>query len=127
MMRYAYNPRPENSVKVYGRGLRISEKGSVVVCGALSGMNLLKGKAFLEGMASGKRNIMGKHYTNVSKELLTLLQSGESNAEARGLDTSRLVVHASAHRGFTFYRPRRLKFRRSRRKVTNVQIVMEQR
>ena len=126
-MKYAYNPREANSVRVYGRGLRISEKSSVVVCGYLSGMNIQKGKSFLGGLVSRKRNIKGKHYTNVSKELLRLLQSGESNAEAKGLDTDRLVVHATAHKGFTFYRPRRLKFRRTRRKVTNIQLVMEQR
>lgn len=126
-MRYARNPGKENSVKVYGRGLRISGKNSVVVCRALSGMSLRRGKALLEGLVSRKGNIQGKHYTNASRELLRLVQSGESNAEAKGLETGRLVIHASAHKGFTFYRPRRLKFRRTRRKVTNVQIVMEQR
>ncbi len=126
-MRYAHNPKPENSVKVYGRGLRISEKGSATLCGKLTGMNLKKGRDLLEGLISQKVSIRGKHYTNVSKELLKMLQSGENNAEAKGLDADRLVIHATAHKGFTFYRPRRLKMRRTRRKVTNIQIVMEQR
>jgi large subunit ribosomal protein L22 len=126
MIRYAFNPNPKKSAKVYGRALRISTKSSVTVCRKISGMNLQKGKRLLEDMIDKKRSLEGKYFTNTSKQILDLLKSGESNAEFRGLDTNRMVIHASAHKGFTFMRPRRLKMRRTRRKMTNVQIVLQQ-
>jgi large subunit ribosomal protein L22 len=125
---YAHNPREATSVKVYGRSLRVSTRNSIQVCRAVNGMNLQKGKAFLEAVLNEKRSIDGKHYyTNASKELLGLLKSGEGNAEAKGLDTDRMVIHASAHTGFRLFTPRRLKLRGRQRKVTNIQVVMEQR
>ncbi|MEM5812343.1 MAG: uL22 family ribosomal protein [Candidatus Aenigmatarchaeota archaeon] len=127
MERYAFNPNPKKSVRVYGRSLRLSEKNSAIVCRRITGMNLEKAKKLLEDMISGRRSIDGKYYTNISKEILSLLKSGESNAENKGLDTSRLYVHASAHKGFTFMRPRRLKMRGTKRKMANIQIVLMER
>jgi len=126
MIRYALNLNPKKSAKAYGRALRISTKNSVIVCRAVSGMNLMKGKRLLQDLIEGKRDLNGKYYTNVSKELLRLIESAEKNAEFKGLDTSRLVIFASAHKGFTFMRPRRLKMRRTRRKMTNLQVVLQQ-
>ncbi len=127
MRRYTLNPKPEKSVKVFGRALRISNKNSVTVCRAITGMNLEKGNTLLESLINQKAGINGKYYTNVAKELSNLLKSAESNAEFKGLDTEKLFIHASAHKGFTFWRPRRFKLRRRKRKITNVQIVLEQR
>ncbi len=126
MLRYAFNPNPKKSARVYGRALRISTKNSVIVCKAITGMNLQKGKKFLEDLISKRNNLNGRYYTNVTKELLKLVKSAEANAEFKGLDTERLIIHASAHKGFTFMRPRRLKMRRTRRKITNIQIVLQQ-
>lgn len=127
MLRYAQNPKQEKSVKIYGRNLRISRKSSVIVCRALTGRNLDKGKSLLENLIAQKESLDGKYYTNVAKELSFLLTQTESSAEFKGLDTSRLFIHASAHKGFTFWRPRRFKFRRRKRKMTNIQLVLEQR
>jgi len=127
MLKYTFKPKPEKSVKVYGRALRISKKDSVTICKEITGKNLEKGKDFLDGLTSQKRDINGKYYTNSAKELLNLLKSAESNAEFKGLDTEKLFIHASAHKGFTFWRPRRFKLRRRKRKMANVQIVLEQR
>jgi len=127
MIRYAYNPKPEKSVRVYGRGLRISRKSSVTVCRALSGKSLSKGKALLSGLLTQSRSLRGKYYTNVAKELDRLLNSAVNNAESKGLDPNKMVIHVSAHRGFTFRRPRRFKMRGERRKVTNIQLVLEER
>ena len=124
-MEYAYNPNPKKSARASGRGVRISTRDSVKVCKAIRGMQLEKGKALLEGMLTEKRDLDGKYYTNTTKEILALLVSCEANAESKGLDANKLVIHASAHKGFTFYRPRRMKSGRQKRKVTNLQIVLE--
>jgi large subunit ribosomal protein L22 len=124
-MPYTYNPNPNKSAQSYGRALRISTKGSVVVCRAVSGMRLEKGKALLQDLLDQKRSLSGKYYTNVAKQILNIIKSAESNAESKGLDTDRLHIHVSAHQGFTFYRPRGWKRRREQRKVTNLQIVLE--
>ncbi len=74
-----------------------------------------------------KESIGGKYYTNVTKELLNLLRFAEGNAEFKGLDPGKLMIHASAHTGFTFYRPRNWKRRMEKRKITNIQLVLEER
>jgi ribosomal protein L22 len=75
-------------------------------------------------MLSQTRDIDGRYYTNAATEILMLLKSAENNAEVKGLAAERLVVSASAHQGFTMFRPRRFKNRRQRRKVTHVQVVL---
>ncbi len=127
MNRYAYNPDAGKSARVLGRGVRISPRSSKVVCSRISGMKLEKGRSFLMNLLLQKQNIGGKHYTNVTRELLNLLRSAESNAEFKGLDPSRLTIHASSHTGFMFYRPRNWKRRMEKRKTANIQIVLEER
>ena len=125
--RYAHNPKPEKSVKVYGRGIAVSTKYSVLVCRKITGMSLQKGKNILSGLAEERLDMDGKHYTTISKELLSMLNSAESNAEFKGLEPSRLMIHASAHKAFSYFRPRGMKRRREKRKMTNLQVVLEQR
>lgn len=126
MLRYAFNPKKEKSGRVYGRSLRISKKSSALVCSRLDGMNLDKGRRLLSDLVTQRRSLEGKYYTNVSSELLQLLGSAQANAEAKGLDPEKLVIHASAHEGFTFWRNRRFKLRRQKRKVCNMQVVLVQ-
>jgi large subunit ribosomal protein L22 len=126
MLKYALELNPKKSSRAYGRSLSISTKSSVIICRVISGMNLIKGKSLLDDLLTGKRNLEGKFYTNTTKEILILLKSAESNAEFKGLDTTRMIIYASAHQGFTFYRPRRTKMKRMQKKVTNVQIVLHQ-
>lgn len=124
-MPYTYNPNPKKSAKSYGRALRISTKNSAVVCKAISGMRLEKGKALLQDLLDQKRGLSGKYYTNVARQLLNIIKNAESNAESKGLDIEKLHINSSAHNGFTFYRPRGWKRRREQRKVTNLQVVLE--
>jgi len=126
MHKYALNPDPKSSVRVYGRNINVSLKTSQVLCRKITGMNLEKAKGVMEELISEKRSLDGRYYTKTSKEMLSLLKSAESNAEVKGLDTSRLNVQASSHTGFTFMRPRRLKMRRTRRKITNIQVLLVQ-
>ena len=124
MHKYAFNPDPKKSVKVYGRGLSISGRSSIIVCKKVTGMNLEKAKKLLESVLSEKQSLDGKHYTNVTRELLGLLKSGEANAENKGLDISRLHIHASCHKGFRYMRPRRMKMRGTQKKMTHLQVVL---
>ena len=123
-MKYAMDSNPKNSVKVYGRNLRVSRKSSVTVCKVITGKQLNKGLVLLERVQNRKQSFKGKYYDNVVKELIDLLKSAGSNAEFKGLDTTRMIIHASAHKGYGFYRPRRFKIRRTQRKMTNIQIVL---
>jgi large subunit ribosomal protein L22 len=127
MHKYAFNPDPEKSVKVYGRNLNVSSRTSKIVCRKVTGMNLAKAKNLLANLISEKHSLDGKYHTNASKELLALLKSAESNAEAKGLDAARLRVHASSHQGFRYMRPRRLKMRGTMKKIANIQVVLVER
>lgn len=126
MTNYALNLNPKKSARAYGRALRISTKSSTIVCRAVSGKNLVKGKILLQDLVDQKRSLEGKYYTNASKQILNVIKSAEANAEFKGLDLGRLVIFASSHKGFTFMRPRRLKMRRTKRKMTNIQVVLHQ-
>ncbi len=124
MLRYAFNPKGEKSARAYGRGLRISRKSSEILCSNITGRSLLRGRRLLSDLIARRRSLNGKYYTNAAREMLDLLGSAQANAEAKGLDPDKLSIHASAHRGFTFWRSRRFKMRRQKRKVCNLQIVL---
>lgn len=126
-MKYVLNPNLKRSSQAYGRNLRVSNKSSVTVCRAISGMPLRKAEALLEGLVSGKRNLHGKYYTKTAGEILALLGSARSNADAKGLEADGMVVRASAHKGFRLWTPRRFKLRRTTGKNTNIQVVLEER
>lgn len=126
MWKYALNPKKEKSVKVFGRALRVSRKNSVAVCREISGKPLPKAKALVERLVNAEQNLDGKYYTNASKAILELLKSAENNAEFKGMEAERLIVNASVHQGFRFFRPRRFKLRRRMRKVTNIQLVLKE-
>jgi ribosomal protein L22 len=125
MMKYAYRTDAKKSARAYGRGLSISTQSAGVVCRAVSGMRLEKGKAYLQDVIDGRRSIAGKHYTKATGEVLRMVKSAESNAEGSGIDTEKLHIRASAHDGFAFFRPRGWKRRREKRKATNLQVVLE--
>jgi large subunit ribosomal protein L22 len=127
MLKYAREAKPSKSVKVYGRNLRISTKSSAIVCKAISNTSLAKAKKTLENLIAEKQNLNGKYYTKVTKEMLNLVKTAESNAEFKGLDTEKMVTHASAHKGFNYRTPRRFKLARRTGRMTNIQVVLEER
>ena len=127
MHRYVMNPKPEKSVRVYGRALRISLKDSMVLCKAISGMTLPKGKQLLENLVTEKTSLGGKYYTSTAQTISGLLQSAETATEFKGLTPERMFIHASAHQGFSFQTPRRFKHRGKSRNVTHVQLILQQR
>ena len=124
-MKYSMQMDPKISAKAYGRALRISTKHSIEICRAIRGKNLQKAKALLQSVATRQASLDGKFYTNAINEMLSLLQSAESNAKAKGLDVNKLIVMASATKGFTFTRPRsRRKLSGQTGRMTNVQIML---
>ncbi len=124
-MTYARNTDPKKSACAHGSGLSISTSSTAVVCRAVAGMRLNKGKALLQDLLDQRRSLSGKYYTKTTGQVLDIIKSAESNAESKGLDTEKLHIHASAHKGFTFYRPRGWKRKREKRKSTNLQVVLE--
>jgi len=124
MIRYAFKANEKKSAKAYGLALRISRKNSTIVCRAINRRSLENGKKFLQDLINKKRSIDGKYYTKTATEILKIVESAEKNAEFKGLDTSKLIIHASAHKGFTFIRPRNLKRSGEKRKISNIQIVL---
>lgn len=119
------NMDPKVSAKVYGRALRISTRHSIEICRALRGKNLQKAKAMLQDIAAGRASLDGKFYTNAVREMISLLHSAEANAKSKGLDVNKLIVMASATKGFTFSRPRsRRKLAGQTGRMTNVQIML---
>ena len=127
MLKYARKTNPKKSVKVYGRNLRISTKDSTEVCRAVTNTSAAKAMQLLQNLATEKVSLKGKYYTKTVGEMLVLLRLAGSNAEAKGLDPERMLVHASAHQGFTYQTPRRFKLARRQGKMTNLQIVLEER
>ncbi|MBN1897093.1 MAG: hypothetical protein JW789_05250 [Candidatus Aenigmarchaeota archaeon] len=126
MLRYAFKPASKKSVKVYGRGINVSEKSGKILCKEMNGKNVVKAKAFLQRLLDRTQDLDGKYYTKTAGHLLDLIKSAESNAEFKGLDVEKMVVNASVHNGFKFMRPRRFKMRRQQKKIANVQVILQQ-
>lgn len=108
---------------------RVSLKHSRVICKALKGKRLEKGKAMLEDMSIGKVDLDGKYYTSASKKLLELLNAAEANAMQKGMDSTRLFIAAAKpNKGRGFIRPKsRAKLRGRHAKSTNIEIILEER
>ncbi|MBI4167391.1 MAG: hypothetical protein HY515_00390 [Candidatus Aenigmarchaeota archaeon] len=124
-MKYSMQMDPKISAKAYGRALRISTRHSIEICRAIRGKNLQKAKSMLQRISTRQESLDGKFYTNAVAEMLSLLESAESNAKAKGLDVNKLIVLASATKGFTFTRPRsRRKLSGQTGRMTNVQIML---
>lgn len=123
--KYSMEMDPKISARAYGRALRISTRHAIAICRAINGKNLQKSKAMLQNIAVRKVSLDGKFYTNATNEMIGLLESAEANAKAKGLDVNKMIVKASATKGFTFTRPRsRRKLAGQTGRMTNVQIML---
>ncbi|MBI3413536.1 MAG: hypothetical protein HY051_05685 [Candidatus Aenigmarchaeota archaeon] len=124
-MKYSMEMDPKISAKAFGRALRISTKHAIEICRRINGKNLQKSKAMLQNIADRKNSLDGKFYTNATNEMISLLESAEANAKAKGLDVNKMIVKASATKGFHFSRPRsRRKLAGQTGRMTNVQIML---
>ncbi len=140
---------PETTVKASGRELRVSPKAAVEVCTAIKGMKLDNAKTFLEQVQKKKRAVpyrkhrktlphrknlqmiaAGRYPVKAATQILEVLESAESNAMYKGLDTERLrVSHAAAYPGIKVKRfiPRAMGRATPRNNILcHVEIVLEQ-
>ena len=115
----------EKEVTVAGIDLPISTKNSIVVCRKINKMELEKAKKFLKLLIDRKIDIDGKHYTKTAKEILKILESGEKNAEYRGLKNP-VIKTISAERGPTKLRRRRRRSFGSKMKSTHIKLVLRE-
>lgn len=119
---------PEKTVKASGRELRVSYKSAREVCATIKGMTLTQAKQYLREVIAKKKPVpftrynkkaahrrglkkayAGRYPVKAAKCILKILESAESNAENKGLDTERLkIIHAAAYPGMKIkrYMPR---------------------
>ena len=105
----------------------ISEKSASVVCRAIKKKPLVRAKRLLEDLNSEKRSLQGKYYSKAVKYILEALNSCEKNAYALGLDSGRLMVHASAHLGPATRRRRRKSAWGNKLKRAYIEIILVER
>ena len=122
-MPYTINPK-QRCAKAFGSNLKISAKSAEKICSVIRGKPLNRVSRLLNDLNSGRRSLRGKYYTKAVAEIKNLLNSCEKNAVSLGLDTERLVVHASAHKGTIMRRRRRKAAFGSRIKSTNLEIIL---
>ncbi|MBS3054818.1 MAG: hypothetical protein J4431_04735 [Candidatus Aenigmarchaeota archaeon] len=122
-MPYTFAPE-EKHAKAYGRNLRMSPKKGELICNMLRKKKLSVAKRMLKDMYTGKRSMGGKYYTKTVKELLDLLVSCEKNALSLGMDTAKMFVFASSHKGTMFRRRRRKSGFGSTMKTANVEMIL---
>jgi ribosomal protein L22 len=108
---------------------RVSLKSSKILCKGIKSKKVVRAKAMLEGMISGKHSLGRKYYTNTAKKILEVLKNAEANGKAKGMDEERLFVSvAKAGKGRTFSRPRSRSGRRGEQaKMTHLEIILEER
>ena len=125
-MPYTFVPKHKYA-KAFGRDLRISTKSAVKICSVIRNKPMSRAKRLLGDLANGKRSLEGKYYTKTVREMLSLLNSCEKNAEFLGLESEKLFVSASAHKGTNFKRRRRKSDFGSGMKTTNLEIMLVER
>jgi large subunit ribosomal protein L22 len=143
MSQYNYSVQSigANAAKAVGRTLPISPKKSIEICSLIRGMRVTKAKKILEDAISMKKPIpftrfnkdvghkrgigAGRFPVSTCKEILSLLESAEANAQYKGLNTGTLIIkHISAQKAAGQWHYGR-HFRR-RMKRCNIEIVVEE-
>jgi ribosomal protein L22 len=109
-------------------GARISFKNSLIICKAIRGLSLAKGKKFLEDLIAKKRSLDGKYYCNAAEKILEILENAEANAKQQNLNLEKLFIFPKVDKGFRLITPKsRAKFRGRKAKVTNIEIILKER
>ncbi len=135
----AYNK--ENMARAVGIALSISFKQSVEICNFIKNKNVNQAKKMLQEVIDKKTAVPFRRYNrdlghkkvigpgrypmSASKEFIRLIESVESNAQFKGINTSNLIIaHITAHKAGKAWHYGR----KSRRKMkrTNIEIVVEE-
>jgi len=129
----------ETMAKVVGRSLPISTRHTIEICSFIRGKNLQKAKEILEKAIKLEKPIPftkfnkgighkpgmgpGRYPVKASTDVLMLLNSVESNAQFKGLNTSKLTIThikaTTASKAWHYGRQRRRKMKR-----TNIEIII---
>jgi large subunit ribosomal protein L22 len=132
---------PEHTAKAIGRALPISTKYSVEICNLIRGTSLQKAKDILEGVIELKVPVpfrrynrsmghktkvgVGRYPVKACKEILSILESAEANAQFKGINTSSLVIsHLCANKASKQWHYGRK--RRREMKRTHIEVVVEE-
>ena len=131
----------ERMARSSGRAISISTKQSIEVCSRIRGKSLRVAKRLLDDAASLKKPITFTRFTGdhghkkkqgparyakkTCQEMMKLLESAESNAQFKGLNTKGLVVaYIKADKaGNSWHYGRK---RRRAMKRTNIELVLEE-
>ena len=131
----------EHTAKAIGVALPVSFKQSVEICNFIRNKKVSSAKKLLQEVVEKKRAVPfkrfdfdlghkrkigpGRYPENASKEIIRLIESVESNAQFKGLNTSNLVItHINAHKASKAWHYGR----KSRRKMkrTNIEIFVQE-
>jgi large subunit ribosomal protein L22 len=120
LFRYSFQRYdPLLHIRASGREVNVSAKAAREVCVAINGRLVKDAKNFLELVESKEQSIpfrrykrggahkseipgfhVGAYPVKAAKEVLSVLNNLEANAEFKGLDLDRLkIIHAAAQRG----------------------------
>ncbi len=142
MKRYTFkNYNPEHMARAVGMALPISFKQSVEICNFIENRKVSDVKKILQAVIDKKEAVPFKRYNwdlghkkgigpgrypeKASMQLIQLIESAESNAQFKGLNTSSLVIsHISAHKAGKAWHYGRQSRRQMKR--TNVEIIVEE-
>jgi len=133
------NYKKETMAKLVGRALPVSTKQSIEICNLIRGKELRKAKILLENVIQKKKAVKftrfnkgvghkpgigpGRYPIKTSGEILKLLESAESNAQLKGLNTINLIIgHIKADKAsnqWHYGRKRRRKMKR-----TNISLIL---
>jgi len=132
---------PKTMVRARGTNLPISTKVSVEIASAIRGKKLEKAISLLQKVIEKKSAIAykkhrkdvphrkghmaaGRYPVKASKEILKLLNSAKSEAQSKGLDTTKLkIVHAAACKAPTVYHYGR---RYCKRKNSHFELILKE-
>ncbi len=118
----------ESSAK--SNGAKISFKNSQHVLESIRNKRLSVAKRILNDLSKERKPLDGKKfYTFASTQILNTLESAEANAKQKNIDVAKLFVKvAKADKGYKFIRPKTsAKFRGRKAKISNIEIVLEER
>lgn len=135
------NYNKDNMARAIGKALPISFKQSVEICNFIRNRELSYAKDVLSRVMDHDAAIpfrrfnhnighktkigVGRYPEKASKEILSLINSVEANAQFKGLNTASLVItHINANKDSKVMRSGRKRSRRAKR--TNVEIVVQE-
>lgn len=131
----------EHMARALGVALPVSRKQSIEICNVLRGKSVVEAKKLLDSVIAQKAAIpfrrfnrdmghkpgmaMGRYPVKASSEIKRLLESAESNAQFKGLDTAGLVIsHLSVQQAPAVWRHGRQ--RRRQMKRATIELILKE-